>query len=266
MLTEQQVTHFETFGFLILRKLFSPEELETIHAEHERGLAVAVAHTASDRLNWSQLGPETPFFASLPEDPRISGVAERLRGEDVVGMTSNCNRMVGDTRWHEDQKNPFFYGMKFVYYLEPLDGNSGALRFIPGSHKNPLHDELQRIVMKGPNGEGSGEAGLAINDVPAYICETEPGDVIAFDFAIWHASWGGSTNRTMCSMDFYKNPKTSEEIEATRDQLKVDADIRSRLDSAGPAYDPHWVSNPGGSPRRQRWINWLREYGFIEAA
>ena len=209
MLTKQQVIHFETFGFLILQKLFSPEELETINAEHERGLAAAMAHTPSDRLNWSQLGPETPFFAALPEDPRVCGVAEQLRTEDIVAISSNCNRMVGDTNWHEDQKDPHFHGMKFVYYLEPLDGSTGALRFIPGSHKNPLHDELRRIEMRGPNGGESGEAGLAINDVPAYICETEPGDVIAFDLAIWHASWGGSASRTMCSMDFYKNPSGS---------------------------------------------------------
>ena len=51
-----------------------------------------------------------------------------------------------------------------------------------------------------------------------------------------------------------------------RDQVRVDAEIRAHLDSPGAAYHPHWVANPGGSPRRQRWIDWLREYGFIEAA
>ena len=28
MLTEQQVNHFNTFGFLIFRQLFSPEEMK----------------------------------------------------------------------------------------------------------------------------------------------------------------------------------------------------------------------------------------------
>ena len=35
MLTEQQVNHFNTFGFLIFRQLFTPEEVETINAEFE---------------------------------------------------------------------------------------------------------------------------------------------------------------------------------------------------------------------------------------
>ena len=35
------------------------------------------------------------------------------------------------------------YGVKFAYYLEPVDAESGALRLIPGSHKNPLHEDLR---------------------------------------------------------------------------------------------------------------------------
>ena len=38
MLTEQQVSHFNTFGFLIFRQLFSPDELKTISAEFEHPL------------------------------------------------------------------------------------------------------------------------------------------------------------------------------------------------------------------------------------
>ena len=44
MLTEQQIMHFQTFGFLILRDAFSPDELELINAEFERGLTAAYRH------------------------------------------------------------------------------------------------------------------------------------------------------------------------------------------------------------------------------
>jgi len=33
MLTEEQVAHFETFGFLVLRRVFSAQEGATIHKE-----------------------------------------------------------------------------------------------------------------------------------------------------------------------------------------------------------------------------------------
>ena len=33
MLTEEQGAHFETFGFLVLRRVFSAQEVATIHKE-----------------------------------------------------------------------------------------------------------------------------------------------------------------------------------------------------------------------------------------
>jgi len=39
MLTEQQVNHFETFGMLLLRQLFSSAEMEEITAEAEAASA-----------------------------------------------------------------------------------------------------------------------------------------------------------------------------------------------------------------------------------
>ena len=44
MLSEQQVNHFNTFGFLIFRQLFSPEEMKTINAEFEHALTSAYRH------------------------------------------------------------------------------------------------------------------------------------------------------------------------------------------------------------------------------
>ena len=37
-LTEQQLRHFKTFGFLIFRQLLSPEEMETYNREFDYGL------------------------------------------------------------------------------------------------------------------------------------------------------------------------------------------------------------------------------------
>ena len=37
---------------------------------------------------------------------------------------------------------------------------------IPGSHKNPLHNDLR---------ENLNELGLEISDVPGYVCKSEPG-------------------------------------------------------------------------------------------
>ena len=38
MLTEQQIKHFDTLGFLIFRQLFNKDELNTIHCEFEAAM------------------------------------------------------------------------------------------------------------------------------------------------------------------------------------------------------------------------------------
>ena len=91
MLTQQQVTQWETFGFLHLRGVLNADELEVINAEYEKGLNRTRDQMDSlvgnrRQLNWPNMGADTPFLAGLLEDPRICGVAEQLFGDDVVGV------------------------------------------------------------------------------------------------------------------------------------------------------------------------------------
>ncbi|MCZ6677966.1 MAG: phytanoyl-CoA dioxygenase family protein [Candidatus Poribacteria bacterium] len=263
MLTEQQVSDFQTFGFLILRQVLSPDELKTINTEFELRLASTKRYTSPDDrpayMSWPNLGPETPFFARLPEDSRICGVAEQLYGEDAIGLSCNAGSYVNETRWHPDASDPHIHGLKFVCYLQPLGANNGALRVIPGSHQRPFHDEVHRNLSR---------SGHGIGDVPAYICQTAPGDVVAFDFHLWHASWGGSTDRRMVSIIFDKNPHTPEQEKATRKAAFENVRLRARLahdtfDSPGPEYHPHWLANPDRNSKRQHWIDRMRELGYL---
>ncbi len=263
MLTQQQIKYFHTFGFLIFRQLFSQDELNTIHQEFEGAMETAYHHAPFDgtRRHWlPMMGPETPFFTNLPEDSRFCEVAEHLYGEDVFFVVSDANRYVGNTTWHPDHHadpTQDCYGVKFAYYLEPVGAESGALRLIPASHKNPLHDELR---------ENLSQLGLEVCDVPSYVCESEPGDVVAFDMRCWHASWGGSDDRRMCTMVYYNNPKTPEEDAATRDRASRNAKTPEQFNRPGtPLYHPHWVANPQRSEKRQRWIDRLHELGFLDA-
>ena len=262
MLTEQQIQHFHTLGFVIFRQLLNPEELNTIQEEFETAMEAAYRHAPFDgtRRHWlPMMGPETPFFTSLPEDPRFCGVAEQLYGDDVFLVVSDANRYVGNTGWHPDHNaDPAqdCYGVKFAYYLEPVDAESGALRLIPGSHKRSLHEELR---------ENLNALGLEICDVPGYVCKSEPGDVVAFDMRCWHASWGGSEDRRMCTVVYYNNPETPEEVAATRNRARSNAKSPEHYNRPGsPLYDPHWVENSAGSEKRQQWINRLRELGFLD--
>ena len=137
-----------------------------------------------------------------------------------------------------------------------MDADSGALRVIPGSHKNPFHDEVRRSL---------GESEPPIGEVPAYVCKSEPGDAVAFDLRLWHGSSGGSGDRRMSTVVYYHNPKTPEQEEATRTHATKNFENLERFNRPDdPLFDPDWVANPQRSPRRQRWIDRMRELGFFD--
>jgi len=258
MLNEEQTVHFQTFGFLIFRQLFTPDEVKTLNTEFEQQLESAYRHAPFDgtKRHWvTMMGAGTPFFAGLLEDPRFYEPAEQLYGDDVFGTITDANRYVGDSPYHPDTGSLHQYGVKFAYYLDPVGAESGALRVIPGSHKNPFHTDVA---------ENLGKAGLNIREVPAYVCMSEPGDVVAFDVRLWHGSCGGSNDRRMCTSVFYNNPKTADEEEVTRNQARNNPKFPAFFDRPDdPLYDPHWIANAEGNARRQRWIERMRELEFF---
>ena len=258
MLSEQQILQFQTFGFLVLRQLFTPQELELINLEFDRQLEAEYRHSPFNgtKRHWvTMMGPQTPFFASLLEDPRFHVTAQQLYGDDAFGTITDANRYVGDSPWHPDTASIHQYGVKFAYYLDPVGAESGALRVIPGSHKNPLHTDIQQNL---------GNLGLNIREVPSYVCASEPGDVVAFDLRLWHGSCGGSNDRRMCTSVFYNNPKTPEEEAATRHQARNNPTFLKYFDRPDDSlYDPHWLANVEGNPWRQRWIERMRELEFF---
>ena len=140
MLTDKQFRHYRTFGFVVLRDFFTPQEVETLRAEYEAELDRVYAHapfTGEKRYWTTMLHPRTPLYSSLLEDERFCSVAEQLYGDDVIGIGTDANRYVGDTRWHPDHHadpDEDCYGVKFAFYLDPVGADSGALRVIPGSH------------------------------------------------------------------------------------------------------------------------------------
>jgi hypothetical protein len=265
MLVRDQLVHFDTFGFLVLRSLLTPEEVATAEEEFDIGFSAAREHTdlrgIRKQLNWTNLGPHAPFLASLLEDPRFLTSAEQILQGDVIGNYANGNAFASDrTEWHPDTGDLERRGVKFAFYLQPLDSQTGALRFIPGSHKAPLHGDIRKIRLKESNQGVVDDGGLTIDEMPAFAAESQTGDVVAFDNRVWHASWGGGIERKMCSVGYFAAP-TSDEEEANVRKL---AEQEASLIGAFPLVrrHAHWISNPDGSPIRQKWIDFLREHGF----
>ena len=132
-------------------------------------------------------------------------------------------------------------------YLDPVRKNTGALRVVPGSHKNPLHELLQPLRMgrlrealvdgrlmsniapaseedraeleawekrSGVNLDDNDTIfGWAPTQIPSTVFESNPGDVVLFSQYIFHASFGGWDGRRMVNTVWFSNPKPDDPIQ-----------------------------------------------------
>ena len=101
-LSKEQVDHFRTFGFVVLRNYLTPTELAALEAEHEAALDAAfpdVPHE-SGRQFAGMLSEATPLHATLAEDDRFAGAAAQFYGEDVFLGGVSANRYLGASDWH----------------------------------------------------------------------------------------------------------------------------------------------------------------------
>src|SRR5690348_11484420 len=105
MLTAEQRSFYDTFGFLVFPRLFSPEETSEISRLFEE--VIEEARRGKPFLGEKRqmvLGfvEQRPGLAKLVEDDRIYDVIADLLGPDFVWITSDGNLYVGDTDWHPD--------------------------------------------------------------------------------------------------------------------------------------------------------------------
>ena len=258
MLTSQQKAHFDAFGFIALRQLYSPDEVDIITREfdtamlEERGGKPFDGREKCVVINWYEGRPSVEY---LTTDERIRGPIERLLGPGYTLDQHNDGALrVGDTEWHPDlgwdatipegENDPeriagrrgrhhYIPSIKVAFYLDPVGKETGALRIIPGAHRNPYHDQLWSLHLDIPSNvarfedvgprllemwerdTGSPEGGeqllsdpkvnrfgLEPCDVPSHPIESEPGDVVFFSHQMWHSSFGGKAGRRMFTLNF----------------------------------------------------------------
>lgn len=255
-LTADEIARFHAFGFLRLRGLLSDADLARMHAELDQAMAEqhpGETFDGTQRWNAVLMGHDAPFFDALLEDARFLGPARQLYGESTLGICVDGNRYVGDTGWHPDTVDASQYGVKFAIYLPRVRADSGALRVIPGSHRLPLGDEAFAATMRG----------LPIAEVPATAIESDPGDVVAFDLRLWHASLGGASDRRMCTVVYYADVDTAAGRDALRRQGAQNVQNIRGILHRPYLYPREWID--AASPTRRRWIERLTEVGYLTA-
>ena len=222
MLSDQQKAHFEAFGFVILRNVFSADEMATIKRESDEIFSEGLGNTLPHgRVALQPFFEHGPFMSTLVADDRIYGIGESLLGPEFFLCLTEGNLHVGDTFWHgggmweEEVKS-----VKITFYPEALTAATGSLRVVPGSHRRGSPD-LFEPLRHGNRDPDFRPFGMLQSDIPSVALETGLGDLAVFTEETLHAAYGGHDGRHQHAISFTENPTTESKKQDLREFYEV---------------------------------------------
>jgi ectoine hydroxylase-related dioxygenase (phytanoyl-CoA dioxygenase family) len=226
-MTAEQVSYFQTFGFLVLRQAFSSDEMDAISQEFDKLLLQdrqRQPFPGVKRQALYAIAEKSALLTHLVEDDRIYETVEHLLGPGFIWLCSEGNLYVGDTGWHPDGSRLSYPPMKVSLYLDALTKDTGCLRVIPGSHRLPFHEALRAIS----------KLGIAGSEVPCFPLESQPGDVFFLNMNLWHASFGGRPARRHLAVNFVPEPMKEEHIVLLKQNYQIVIDLMKQLQYSQP--------------------------------
>ncbi len=276
-ITDEHKSFFDEFGFLVFRQLFAPDEVATIDREAQATFdeIYAGGREGGTHGRWVTLmGPSTTFNASLLEDARFYTIATRVFDETVIGQNVDMLEWYADTGWHRDLDVPGNTGLKLIYYMEPLTAGKGSLRVVPGSHIEPHSNDVPETDPVRIRVDEADYMGVVRNleirpedaMLPVVAVETTPGDVIAFALPLLHAAFGGRRGRRFGATMYWYPSATRKQADARRREAAIIQDNHLRMfnyPEDAPYCHPHWIAGAEGNPIRSRWVECLRDLGWI---
>ena len=241
MLTQEQIAHYDTFGFLVLKGLFSADEIDEF-----RSVSLSVMSDLRGGCDYIKTHNQAvqpwferhPSMENLVDDDRLHQIGASLCGPDFWLDGTEGQLRVGDTAWHADTATPEdLPWVKLAIYLDPLTKDDGCLRVIPGTHRERDPDPYAGLRKGGPNADPR-PFGVRPDEIPAVALETEPGDVLVFTERVIHGAFGGGVGRHQICVSFVGDLKTDQHVDYVRqfyEQAKWSASpTRTYVDSDRP--------------------------------
>ena len=224
MLSPGQVSHFKSFGFLFIRQLFSAKEVEDITTTADN---LWLKLRDGQSLDPEQGQGEGTFverdaaLTNMVTDARIYEAAESILGPGFIWAGSEGNVTVNSEHpWHPDRPGDHdevsYTRLKVNLYLDPITEENGCLRVIPGSHRMPLHQEIEPDSMHQRRGLPVRPFDVPGPNMPSVSLESYPGDAIFFSQSIWHAIFNGWAGRRYIALKFAARPQTENHLASLR--------------------------------------------------
>ena len=252
---QEQIRHFEGFGFLQCKQLLSPKEIQVISDAFDSAMQRARGEAAKPKAG-EKRQQVVPFFDYDPDvfyplldDERIVDIFENLMGDDYIVTLSEGILHTGGTPWHHDTCAPEgFLTMRAAIYLDTLGPDDGCLSVISGSHFKGFREALKKIDRMGVRPE----------DVPGrYPLCNEPGDVIFMNHKTYHAALSDKPGRRAIHINCAQNT-TPEKSQEHFDWLI--GFLQGETKGWGRFYSDRLIATAG--PRRKRMLERACELGF----
>jgi Phytanoyl-CoA dioxygenase (PhyH) len=268
MLSHQQILHFRTFGYVALRGLLSQAEVATLRDEVTGALTGAFGKLSTEPNDLGGISGDylplavnrAPFSMSLiADDRRTFQYSADLLGRPTVPSIGTATCFTGGSTWHTRQSRRLG-GVTFWADLEPRTADTGALRFIPGSHLPDFADQLCAYQAAEP-----AISGFEHWDWPHVVVETEPGDVVAFHVHLRTRNQGG-TPRLSWTIEYLPWPGITdrEQMDLVRHFLASDVEYdHEDYDRDRWPVWREWAAGAKHSESREIAIERLRLLGVL---
>jgi Phytanoyl-CoA dioxygenase (PhyH) len=268
MPSARQIDRFHVSGFVVLRRVFNAATVDALRTEVDEALRDAYGGRFDERSENGISGHylpmasrRTPLSTALVcDDHRLMGAAEQLVGAPVVPECPEGVLYFGEAAWHTED-GIGVCAVKFATSFDPLSAATGALRFIPGSHRaRPSAPAGGQHVVAADTCDARSDPSWT---EPVEVAETEPGDVVAFDVHTRHATRGGR-DRLAWTISYQRYPRTDLE------RQRCHHSILDGFEQAFRGFDRErypiwrdWLADAGAHPGRGAVIERMRAAGLL---
>ena len=190
-------------GYLCPIDIFDADEAAAHRAalEHiERTYAQVLPRPVGQYLRISSyLSTDVPL--RIARDPRILDKVESILGPDILMWS--CEYFIKEARtphivsWHQDLT---YWGMDGTDHevtawvaLSPATATSGAMKFVPGSHKEQIVPHEDTFAAENLLSRGQ-EIAVEVDEADAVVAALAPGQMSLHHGRLFHASWPNSSD------------------------------------------------------------------------
>jgi len=199
-LTERQIDAYRQDGYLCPVDVLGPDEVRAHRAAIEAIEARTDLPRPPSRYLRTNAHLTNDTSLAAVRDPRVLDVVESILGPDIMLWSAEYFIKEPGTRhivtWHQDLT---YWGMDGTDHevtawlaLSPASAASGAMRFVPGSHRQGLVAHTDTFAEDNLLSRGQ-EVAVEVDEADAIVAELRPGQMSLHHGRIFHASGPNTT-------------------------------------------------------------------------